>query len=613
MSDPENPPKDDEEPQLPAEPEQEESEPVAAPTVEPLPETPLPDPPDVVQEAEALLRSVTVESAVSVRNLAKREIDVRLAPFGTIIETIGGPETIERGAFRGADPDAILLMGLEHEVHLGIGQDGTVIPTRRPMGKAMSIEERDDAGYGTFRVAKTAAGDEMLALAEAGIIRGVSIEMGRNVRTRIEKVNGRRVSHVEWADLRAVSPTYSPAYAEARVLAVRSQKEDAPVATEDKAPEAGAPEQEEPVQEHRTPAVITRSERSEQDTEMAAMMARAFQKPLDNLLDRMEKMEERSRSNFEVPGPKAKGPDVTKGDWTSIVIRNLVGERVPETQMRVFQEVITADNLGVVPEAFLSELIGVIDPSRPFLATTRRMPLPTAGMTINVPVITQRPTTAVQAEEKDDISSTKTIITSTGFDAVTIAGGADISVQVLRRSSPSYLDLFLELLAEAYAIDAEDVAIDALIAAVAAGGPEPASALNPNSLNLGAAFQTSFNATRRPPDTIWLSTEAVAEFIDAKATTTNQPLYPGLSASATAAGGISGPISGLRAVHVPTLDAKGAYAIVGPSSGFAWTEDGTFTLQVDVPSKAGRDVALVGILWAMPLYPAAFSLYNVAS
>jgi hypothetical protein len=65
MSDPENPPKDDEESQLPDEPEQEESEPVAAPTVEPLPETPLPDPPDVVQEAEALLRSVTVESAVS--------------------------------------------------------------------------------------------------------------------------------------------------------------------------------------------------------------------------------------------------------------------------------------------------------------------------------------------------------------------------------------------------------------------------------------------------------------------------------------------------------------------------------------------------------------------
>ncbi len=194
---------------------------------------------------------------------------------------------------------------------------------------------------------------------------------------------------------------------------------------------------------------------------------------------------------------------------------------------------------------------------------------------------------------------------------MTIAGAGDLSIQIIKRSSPSFLNLWVELLAEAYAIESEDVAIQALFNAT--GGVGAGNALNPNNLNLGAAYMASFDAIRRPPDTIWLSTEAVAEFIDAKATTTNQPLYPGLAASATAAGGITGLISGLRPVHVPTLDAHGAYAIVGPSSGFAWAEDGTYTLQVDVPAKAGRDVALVGILWPAPWYPAAFTSWNVAS
>lgn len=564
--------------------------------------------PDVVQEAEAILRSITVESEVTVRNLAKREIDVRLAPFDTVIQTISGPEVIARGAFEGVEPAKVLLMGLEHEVHLGLGQDGRVVPTRRPTGKAIAIEEREDGGYATFRVAKTASGDEILALAEDGVIGGVSIEMGRNARTRIETHNGRRTQVVEFADLRAASPTYQPAYAEARVLAVRSQEEDAPVA-EDKAPAAGATAVEEP------PAPDTELQerfRSSLESSMTKM-GTTLEDFTSKFVERLESLEERNRMSFEVPSGGSEKPKVSIGQWMEAAIKLLTGERIPDQQYRTVADFITTDNAGIVPDAYSDRLIGVIDPRRPFMASTERIPVPESGMNLVVPVLTQRPSVGEQLTQKSELSSQKSIISDESFPVHTYGGVGDLSIQLLKRADRSFLELYLRLLAEAYAIETEDAAVGALITAINDGGPEPATALDPEDLNLGAAFTASFDAVRRPPDTIWLSTGALAAFIDAKSDGTNAPLYPGATAAITAAGGASGTISGLRPVHVPALDDKGAYAIVGPSSGFAWAEDGTFTLQVDVPSKAGRDVALVGMVWFVPWYPTAFTLFNVAS
>lgn len=545
---------------------------------------------EVVEETESTpeLHSFNVVDSLEVRNLDKREIGAFIVPWNVTVNTPQGLEEFERGAFSGIDPSRVKLR-MEH-------QDPVA-------GKGIRLEERDDGAHMIFRVSKTAKGDEILTLAADGVTDGVSVGFFEKPGgTVVQQRNGRRVRVHRSVDLREVSTTWQPVYERAAVQYVRSQtpSEEAPVA-DTQAPSDGAIE-DKPVINVAAPTVDL------------GPLERAFGAFSTTINERLNQIDERYRSEYSVPSDKTDEALKThKGDWARLVVRALSGERIPDMEMRALQDVITTDNLGVVPEAFLSEMIGVIDPSRPFLSTTRRLPLPAAGMTINVPVITQRPTTGVQATEKTQISSQKTIITSTGFEAVTIAGGADISVQVLRRSSPSYLDLFLELLGEAYAMDAEDNALTSLIAAVADGGPEPAGPLDPEDLSLGAAFVASFDATRRAPDTIWLSTKAVGEFIDAKASTTNQPLYPGLAASATAAGGITGTISGLRPVHVPTLDAKGAYAIVGPSSGFGWTEDGTFTMQVDNPALAGRDVALVGILWAMPLYPSAFTLYNVAS
>lgn len=556
------------------------------------------DPPVEPPADDTAETAVEVETDLQVRSASAREIDMRIMPWDTPIPANGGLESFQRGAFAGTDPGKVMLVGVEHERKWAMS-NGTPTLVRHPVGKGISLEERADGAYMTFKVANTPGGDEVLALAADGITNGVSVEFdyvpGGSITTR---KNGRRHSVQTRVKLHAVSPTYRPAYGErAAVLQVRSQQEEATMA------------------EDQEPTVDVAVD----ENTLLAKVAAAFQQPLDKIMDRLDRVEQQTRSaGIEMPSDDSANPPLTMGEWASIALKTLAGDRLTNDQIKAFEQtralddVITTDNMGVVPAAYSTEIRGVIDTSRPFLATTRRLETPAAGIQLNVPIIEQRPTTAVQATEKTEVDSTKTIITSDAFDMVTIAGAGDLSIQLIKRSSPSFLALWLELLAEAYAIDAEDQALRALFNATG-GGITAADPLNPANLALGAAFQTSFNATRRPPDTLWLSTEAIGEFIDAKATTTNQPLYPGLNASATAAGGITGVVSGLRVVHVPALDAHGAFAVVGPSSGFAWAEDGTYELQADVPSKAGRDVGIVGMMWFVPWYPAAFTLYNVAS
>jgi hypothetical protein len=329
--------------------------------------------------------------------------------------------------------------------------------------------------------------------------------------------------------------------------------------------------------------------------------------------DKLAVMEERSRQEISLP-PKDDKPKISAGEWVDSALRMLTGERLPQVQMRALEDLTTTDNIGVVPDAFLPELVGVIDATRPFLATTRRLALPAAGMNLVVPVIETRPTTGRQENgsgtltEKAEIVSTATSITTDSFEAISIAGGGDISIQLLRRSSPSFLTLYLDLLAEALSQNAEAEAINALLTSGINGG----GTIDPELLNLGAAWEAGA-ALHKPPTNIWMSSAAVGAFIDAKADGSNMPLYASIQAGFSASNGAGGIISGLRPVHVPALDATDTDVVVGPSSGFAWTEDGTFTLQVDVPSKLGRDVALGSIFWFAPLYPQAFTGYTLGS
>jgi HK97 family phage major capsid protein len=548
------------------------------------------------------IRTVEFDAEIQVRDESRREIDYRLLPWNTAVDTVQGPEEFRRGSMAETRAEDVLLMGLEHEAHIGIGQDGRPVLTRRPIGRAISFEEKDDGPHATFRVARTQAGDDVLALAADKIVKGVSLEFHEVPGgTSIERRNGRRFRIHNRVRVSAVSPTYRPAYgAGSTVLAVRTEKEgDAPMAETTQAPADAGP----------TQADVFAGQMAALEQFRVQMASNATTN--EKILDRIDALEERARQDFTVPNGGVSNDQANaprKGDWVQAVVRLLTGERVSdrELQTRALADLITTDNAGVVPDAFSQELIGVIDAQRPFMATTRRMDTPTSGMGLILPKIVTRPSVAVQATEKSELSSTATSITTATYDAETLGGAGDISLQLLKRSSPEFLGLYLELLAEAMSLAAEDRAVDVLLAS----SPTAGGVIAPGNLSLGAAW-TNSNNSRLRPDTIWMSSAAVAAFIDAKATTTNTPLYSTLSPNITAGGGLGGTISGLRPVHVPTLDNETVKVIVGPSRGFAWAEDGSYTLQVDVPAKAGRDVAMVSIFWFAPLYASAFTTYTL--
>ncbi len=543
------------------------------------------------QEAEADAPASFIDPQLEIRDADKRELGMLIVPWDTVIETNLGPEMFQRGAFSEVDPKKVVLR-MDHD--------------NPPTGRGVSLEEREDGAHMGFRVSKTSRGDDQLTLVSDGTSTGASVGFHEVPGgTLIEQRNGRRVRVHRKVNLREVSTTWQPAYERAAVTYLRSQDDaaapaaegDAPVA-EEQAPASGATETVQsapPVTFDFTPFERAVTSMNETATTIAS---------------RLDRLEEQTRSQFSIPDGKPHRPKATQGDWFLAALQMFTGERISQRELetRDLAELITTDNLGVVPDAFSSELIGVIDPRRPFMQSTRRLNTPASGMTLVMPKIITRPTVAQQMEEKDQLQSTETSVTTVTFDAVSKGGAGDISLQLLKRSDPSFLGLYLELLAEAYAQEAEQEAVEALLdSGVNSGG-----AMDPEALVLASAWSDTFQAIRRPPDTIWLSSAAVGAFLDAKADGTNAPLYSQITANFTAGGGVGGSISGLRAVHVPALDATANDVIIGPSSGFAWAEDGTYTLQVDVPAKAGRDVAIIGMLWFAPLYPAAFTAYSVA-
>jgi HK97 family phage prohead protease len=529
-----------------------------------------------------------VTDGIIVRDAEKREIEARIVPWDTIIETSKGREMFAPGAFDGTEAGRVVLR-MSH-------QDP-------PAGRGLSIEDREDGAYMTFRVSKTQKGDEILTLASDGVTQGVSVGFETVPGgTEYREINGHQTDVYTRALLREVSTTWMPAYPQAQVLAIR-EKEDPPMA------ESTAAEN--------TTAVDVSALSTQISTALEARDAKAAELQ-EKVLDRLEKIEERERSAIVVPTRgDAKEPQFH--EWIEAALKFRVGEPLNQRELeeRELSDVLLSDQS--VPTFFRPQITGFLNQRRAFLATTDSVAAPEGVTSIQIPVVTDLPEAGVQSEEKTEVASNALNIQSATVNGVTVAGAVDVSYQFIRRGPRTYFDLLRRSMLSALNATAEAEAIAALLNGISYGsGPTTVTPtggdadIDPENLELGDAWINSMDVVGEEPDTLWVSPAAVKAFINAKDNGTNRPLYSTIVSDVTA-GGVRGSIQGLRFVPVPALANSGVDAIAGPSSYFAWAEDGTFELSADKPAILGRDIALATYMFFMPLAPAAFTTYSLAS
>jgi len=329
------------------------------------------------------------------------------------------------------------------------------------------------------------------------------------------------------------------------------------------------------------------------------------------LYERMDAIKAALATREAVPPPGDTPPLLNRGEWFHAALGAMTGDQGSTALLqRALADNITTGNVGVMPPTYRQSFItDTIDPSRPFMSSTRRVPVPETGTKLIMPTITQRPSVGPQLTEKTAIASRAVTTGTTEFDMETYAGGGDVSWQLIRRASPSFGALFLDLLGEAYAKNTEAAALLDGLANAQAGG---AADLSDPSTWRGLAATNTLTAVQRLPDTIWLSTEAVGAFLNA-VSSDGRPTYPALgpsNAQGTASiGGGVGSTEGLRAVVTPAMASGFA---VGWSGSFAWAEEGTFQLSVDRPDVLGRDTAIYGFVWFAPLYPDGITKFSIA-
>ena len=491
---------------------------------------------------------MTITAADSV----SRTISGRIVAFEEPANASTGKVVFAKGSI---EPKNVFL-NLEHD------------RTRR-IGKTMEMSlDGTGAINATFKIANTTAGTDALVEAMDGLRDGFSIELA--VEDYVQEKDG--TMRVLAGELTGVALVSEPAVRSARVAEVAATEEEQISESTPDAEETPTTEGDE-VENTVTNADTVETVEAAQSV-TASASAVAYTKP---------RMDFSAHKQLEMTIKAALGSD--------------------EAREYVRAAADTTDNAGLIPTRQLTTVInGLANATRSNIDAISRGTLPDAGMTFEIPKITQLPTVALTAEAAAP-SNTDQNAAFISVDVKKYAGQQQFSVELFDRSSPAFIEELMRNLSAQYA-KVTDTAVNAALitgatldATTVATYPTASELLG--IVSRGAA--SVYNGTQRFARNMIVNTAQWSNLMTLN--NNGAPLYNVSAGTNNFTGGqvnptsIRGNVAGLdlyvTANTAAGTDTDGSILIVDPEA-YTWYESPTYQLRADVIASGEISIMMYG-------------------
>ena len=512
-----------------------------------------------------VLRALTMDPTVA-RTGDGRTIEVRLVTYNTQARvTDDGGRTFYQESFAPGSVRCEVDAPVYVEVPRSLDPHRDAPPL---VGRIVGYRSTADGCYADVRIADSIDGRDLLALVDEKVMRHVSIEFDAPSIPTAGRSAG-PVVHTS-ATVTGLLFTNRPQAPGADILGRRSQGD--PTMTEVATPEAPAPVA--PV----APAPVVEPA----PTALRAVPGVTTLPPPalpGDVLNRMPEQLPPVVSRF-----RSFGEFVHAASFGSA--RVSIEER--ETVYRALSQATTADATGLIQTQWIARIIDLVRKYTPVIESFDQGPLPDKGLTISIPKVTQRPVIAKQAAQGGVVGGQKVIIAPVNYTVDPYGGGQEMSVTVMQRSEPAYLDQVMRLYAIEMARQLETAVATALW--TASSTVNAAIEMGNTDALIAPAFTAAclpfLNGLDRLPEFALLNTVMWQKMANAVGTD-GRPLFPTVSPfNPVGTVSLTTPEGSVRDLHfrvAPKMGGATARAVVGVPEAWVTMIDSIQTLQVDVP------------------------------